>query len=225
MAERVLSTRELNRALLARQLLLERSRLPLSRALEQVAGLQSQYAPSAYVALWTRLRDFRREALTRALEQRRAVQATLMRVTIHIVSAPDYACSPRASGAGRKAWWRRVQRQQLEGLDMEVVAAPLREHLASGPRRQADLTSHRPSPPRGFRGPRGLGRGFCSTWSASHPRAPGSGDAPTCTAWPRTGSAPRAPPGPRGWSTLVRRCLGGFGPASLRDVASWAVSR
>ena len=76
MAERVLSTRELNRALLARQLLLERSSLPLTRAIERVGGLQTQYAPSAYVALWSRLRDFRREALTKALEQRRVVQAT-----------------------------------------------------------------------------------------------------------------------------------------------------
>jgi hypothetical protein len=57
--ERVLSARELNRALLARQLLLERSSLPLTRALERVAGLQTQYAPSGYVSLWTRLRDFR----------------------------------------------------------------------------------------------------------------------------------------------------------------------
>ncbi len=63
MAERVLSTRELNRALLARQLLLERSKLSLTRALERVGGLQTQYAPSAYIGLWSRLHDFRRETL------------------------------------------------------------------------------------------------------------------------------------------------------------------
>ena len=74
MAERVLTTRELNRALLARQLLLERSRLPLTGALEQVAGLQTQYAPSAYIRLWSSLADFRLDDLTRALERKRAVQ-------------------------------------------------------------------------------------------------------------------------------------------------------
>lgn len=74
MTERVLSTHELNRALLARQLLLQRSRLPLTQVLERVGGLQAQYAPSAYVGLWSRLRDFRGETLTKALELRRAVQ-------------------------------------------------------------------------------------------------------------------------------------------------------
>ena len=76
MTERVLTTRDLNRALLARQLLLDRSDLPLTAALEQVAGLQAQYAPSPYVGLWSRLRDFCRDQLTRALEDRQAVQAT-----------------------------------------------------------------------------------------------------------------------------------------------------
>src|SRR5262245_52026642 len=89
-AERVLSTRELNRALLARQLLLERSRAPLVKALEQVAGIQMQYAPSAYIALATRLERFALAELTRVLERRKAVQATLMRATIHLVSARDY---------------------------------------------------------------------------------------------------------------------------------------
>ena len=63
----VLSARRLNRALLARQLLLERSGGSIVEAVEQVGGLQTQYAPSGYVGLWTRVAGFQRDALTRAL--------------------------------------------------------------------------------------------------------------------------------------------------------------
>ena len=90
MTDRTLSRRHLNRALLARQLLLERSKLSIADAVEQVAGLQTQYAPSGYVGLWTRLAGFRRDALTAALDDRSVVQASLMRVTIHVVSAREY---------------------------------------------------------------------------------------------------------------------------------------
>src|SRR5260370_8249175 len=85
-----MTTRELNRALLARQFLLERSSLPLVPTLERVGGLQTQYAPSGYVGLWSRMRNFRRDLLTTALEQRRVIQGTLPRSTIHMVSARDY---------------------------------------------------------------------------------------------------------------------------------------
>ena len=115
MAERVLSTRELNRAVLARQLLLERSLLPIARAVERVAGLQTQYAPSAYIALWARLRDFQRDSLTRALEQRLVVQGTLMRSTIHIVSARDFVLFAPGVTQGRREWWLRVVRHQASG--------------------------------------------------------------------------------------------------------------
>ena len=137
--ERVLSTRELNRALLARQLLLERSSLPLTRALEQVAGLQAQYAPSPYVGLWSRLRDFHRDQLTRALEDRRAVQATLLRSTIHVVSAADYPPFAEAVRSTRREWWQRVSRRELDGVDLEAAAALVRERLEAGPARQAEL--------------------------------------------------------------------------------------
>ncbi|HLF68829.1 MAG TPA: crosslink repair DNA glycosylase YcaQ family protein, partial [Gaiellaceae bacterium] len=90
MAQRVLTQRELNRALLARQLLLERSRLPVPRALERLAGIQNQYAPNAYIRLWSCLEGFRRDDLTRALERRTVVQATLLRATIHVVSKRDF---------------------------------------------------------------------------------------------------------------------------------------
>lgn len=86
MSPNVLTTRHLNRALLARQLLIERSDVAIVDAIEQVGGLQTQYAPSGYVGLWSRLAGFRREELTAALEDRRVVQATLLRGTIHMVS-------------------------------------------------------------------------------------------------------------------------------------------
>src|SRR5207248_6290616 len=88
--ERTLTARDLNRALLARQFLLERSTLPLVPTLERIGGLQTQYAPSGYIGLWSRMRNFRRGALTRALEQRRVIQGSLLRSTIHMVSAHDY---------------------------------------------------------------------------------------------------------------------------------------
>src|SRR5207244_8617779 len=85
--ERVLSRRELSRALLARQLLLERRRLPVARAVERLCALQAQYSLSPYIALWSRLPGFRRGDLTRARDRRRVVRATLMRITPHGVSA------------------------------------------------------------------------------------------------------------------------------------------
>ena len=81
MAERALSVRDLNRALLARQLLLERSKLPLAKALDRIGGIQAQYSPSSYIGLWSRLEKFELGDLTRSLEQRRVVQGTLLRST------------------------------------------------------------------------------------------------------------------------------------------------
>ena len=71
---RTLTERELNRALLARQLLLERATVPVPRALELMGCLQAQYAPSMYAGLWSRVDGFRREDLTRALEEGEVVQ-------------------------------------------------------------------------------------------------------------------------------------------------------
>ena len=142
MTDRVLSTRALNRALLARQLLLERSRLTLVEALEQVAGLQTQYAPSAYIGLWSRLHDFGRSALTTALEQRHAVQATLMRGTIHIVSARDYHAFAAGVRQARRDWWRgTTRRSRLADAPLEEVAARVRSVLADGPLRRAQLVA------------------------------------------------------------------------------------
>jgi hypothetical protein len=217
--ERVLSTRELNRALLARQLLLERSGLPLSRAIEQVAGLQTQYAPSAYVALWSRLREFRRDALTRALMQRRVVQATLMRTTIHVVSARDHPLFAAGVRRARREWWLRVHRKE-KGLDMESVVAGLRAHLAGGPRRATELKELLRSD--GFPDEAWSAAGLwvdmvrvppSGTWEQRRADLYGLADE-----WLGSSDATEA----HGLEHLVRRYLGGFGPATVKDIASWA---
>ena len=95
-AIRTLTERDLNRALLARQLLLARAETTLPRALEGVGGVQAQYAPSMYIGLWSRLEGFERDDLTRALERRTVVQGTLMRAT----NPPRLGAGLLAAGGG-----------------------------------------------------------------------------------------------------------------------------
>lgn len=90
MSERVLCPAELNRATLARQLLLERAALGPVEAIERVVALQAQEPASPYVGLWSRLKDFRADQLDRAFRDRQVVKGSLFRVTLHAVSATDY---------------------------------------------------------------------------------------------------------------------------------------
>lgn len=209
-----LTTRRLNRALLARQLLLERSSLSIPDALAQVGGLQTQYAPSGYVGLWTRLADFRRDDLTGALEDRSVVQATLMRVTIHLVSASDYWLFELGVQEARREWARRVNAAGLGMDDPEGHAVELRRALADGPRSVADLG--------------GLASGFVGNvglW-VDLVRVPPSGT------WARRRAdilaladqwlGPDSVSPEDGLEHLVRAYLRGFGPAQLKDVSMWA---
>lgn len=104
MAERVLTQRDLNRATLARQLLLKRAKLPVPRALERVAGLQAQLGSAPYIGLWSRLDGFRRESLERALLSGKAARGVLMRGTVHVVSTPDYGLFAAALDVAPPGW-------------------------------------------------------------------------------------------------------------------------
>lgn len=122
-----LSARQLNRALLARQLLLERARLPIPAALDQLAGIQNQYAPNAYIRLWSCLAGFQRDDLTRAYESAAVVQGTLMRGTIHTVSAADYHPLVAAIREPRQAWSRRIHK--VDDADRAEVVERVRHCL------------------------------------------------------------------------------------------------
>ena len=91
MADRILSLRELNRATLARQLLLERRRLSAKAVIERLVGVQAQLPQSPYIGIWTRTTSFRRETLERELRRGAIVKATVMRQTLHLVTRRDYA--------------------------------------------------------------------------------------------------------------------------------------
>jgi len=89
-AERVLTLKELNRATLARQLLLERKKIGVLPAIERLAGVQAQWPPSPYIGLWSRVTNFRRESLERAVLRGEVVKPTVMRGTLHLITARDY---------------------------------------------------------------------------------------------------------------------------------------
>jgi DNA glycosylase AlkZ-like len=123
------SLRELNRTLLLRQMLLERKRVPVARAVENLIALQAQYAPSPYVALWSRVAGFRKEALTEALVDGSIVKAGSFRTTLHVMSgaefpyiASSYIESQRARSAGLgvdlAALWEAVPDEPISSADL-----------------------------------------------------------------------------------------------------------
>jgi hypothetical protein len=216
-AERTLTQRELNRALLARQLLLVRAELPIPKVLERVAGLQAQYAPSMYIGLWSRIAGFERADLTRALERRRVVQGTLMRSTIHLVSARDYWPFALGIRRSRREWWLRVHRARGDADDMEAVAERLRRRLAGGTARRDEIHE--------LLGADTVLTNRIGLW-LDLVRVPPSGTwerrradlYATAESWlgPERGSPQE------GVEHLVRRYLGGFGPATRAEIAGWA---
>ena len=94
MTDRILTLRELNRATLSRQMLLERAAISVPAAIERLVGLQAQLAVAPYVGLWTRLAGFQRDDLARPIEDHTVVKATTMRATLHLLTAEDYPALP-----------------------------------------------------------------------------------------------------------------------------------
>jgi hypothetical protein len=219
---RTLTQRELNRALLARQLLLERKRTALPRTLERMGGLQAQYAPSMYIGLWSRVQKLEREALTRALERRSVVQGTLMRATIHLVSAGDYWPFALAIRRQRREQWLRVGREGTSAREVAAAATRLRRRLADGPLDRADVGA---LVGKNRAGPASVWVNGVGLW-LDLVRVPPSGT------WERRradlyaaaedwlGPAEVTPE--EGVEHLVRRYLEGFGPASRKEIADFA---
>ncbi len=122
----ILTPRELNRATLARQMLLAPEAVSPLKAIERLAGLQAQEARPPFIGLWTRLEKFRREDLTRLLQRRKVVRATAMRATIHLMSAKDFVRLRPALQPALSSALQSVLGKHIQGLDLENLAATAR---------------------------------------------------------------------------------------------------
>ncbi|HEX6207584.1 MAG TPA: winged helix DNA-binding domain-containing protein [Actinomycetota bacterium] len=219
----VLTKRTLNRALLGRQLLLERASLSVPRAVEHLVGLQAQEPPNPYVALWSRLESFRHQDLADLLVRRRAVRLTLMRGTIHLVTARDaLAMWPVMRPQLERSFHGHLWGRSLTDLDLEELLAAGRELVEEQPRTAAQIREaiaerwpdHDETslvsavryllpmvqvPPRGVWGASGL---------------------PTLTTAERWLGRPLGK-GARP-DRMILRYLAAFGPASIADLRTWS---
>ncbi|WBB62195.1 winged helix DNA-binding domain-containing protein [Streptomyces sp. WMMC500] len=215
-----LSTRRLNRALLARQLLLDRVDMPLTDAVAHLLGLQAQAPRPPYHALAARLRGFDPAALSALLESREVVRLVTLRSTVHLHTPAD-ALTLRPFSAPALERELRTFRGRLQGVDLDRLTALTRELAEPGPvslreigdELRREWPEHDPLalkvaarillplvqvPPRGL-----WGRG---------------GQVAHATARSWLGAEPAADPDV---APLVLRYLAAFGPASVRDMQAW----
>ena len=222
--ERVLTRRDLNRALLERQFLLERKPLRAVQAVERLGGLQAQSTPIPYLSLWARLDGFERDELTKALTGRRLVKALLQRGTLHVAAPRTYwammtvrrnlaaslwpASYEARLPAARIAELARLVQVELDGRELtyKEVQALLEPHATKGVppvflwRRVQAYSDVIHVPPSGIWGYGGRG-----VYTAA------------------AGKVRGATPGPEeAFDQVVRTYLAAFGPATKQDFGQWA---
>jgi Winged helix DNA-binding domain len=223
-AERVLTRRDLNRALLARQLLLARKPLRVPKAVEQLGGLQAQYSPSPYLGLLARLDGFERAQLTTALERRAVVKALLLRGTLHLVTPRDlWAFSAARRDLGADYWPPAYERLLPKRKITEIASAAL-GGLRGGPRTFEDVRSFLEPYATEKISTTFLWRRVQGQELVVHVPPSGTwgyhGDGVYQAADAALRGGPPDPPAAR--EHLVRSYLRAFGPASAQDLAQWA---
>jgi hypothetical protein len=217
MTERVLAVRELNRALLARQLLLERRRLSVVAAIERVGPLHAQGVESTYVNLWSRIEGFRREQLARALERRRVVRGSFLRGTLHLLSSREHPLYHGALRQSRLDWLARAWKHRYDEWPLRRAERALRETTAAEPRPFAELVEA-VGGDRWLATAAGIRLGLVSTPPAGVWGFHGASPISISETW--LGTAPADPAA--GMQYLVRHYFGAFGPASIGDLCLWA---
>ncbi|MGB2571735.1 winged helix DNA-binding domain-containing protein [Micromonospora citrea] len=220
----VLDRRALNRALLARQLLLQRHDMPVVDALEHLVGLQAQEPLEPYVGLWSRLAGFQPPALAELLLSRQAVRTLLMRRTLHLVTARDCrTLRPVHQAMVVSRMWSTLRRV-LPGVDLDELAGLGRPLFEERPRRLTEAA-----------------RAVADRWPGVEPRWLGDAlstlvplvQVPPRGIWGERGAAYHTtieqwlgqalePASPHTVDALVLRYLAAYGPASSADIRAWS---
>jgi hypothetical protein len=224
-----LGARALGRAALARQFLLDRADVPVLDAVAHLCGLQAQEPQEPFTGLWSRLRAFDPTELSALLVERRVVRTHLMRRTVHLVTADDALAWRARHDAMLRQRVLGVYRRELDGIDLDELAAAGREVMADGePRSMAEI-----------------GRTLTTRWPDAGPRP--LGEAVVAALIPMVQLPPRGlwrvTAGVRNvrmasWlgreidrpamdgadpvgAALVRRYLAAYGPAASADLRAW----
>ncbi|MET7393308.1 winged helix DNA-binding domain-containing protein [Dactylosporangium sp. NPDC005572] len=223
MAMEVLDRRALNRATLARQLLLDRSAMGVPEAVEHLAGLQAQTPHSWYVGLWTRLRDFTPAGASDLLADGRLVRVAAMRSTIHLMTGRDaLAVRPLVAVVGERMWATNFGRRLTNLDDLSSIVAEGCRILAAEPLTFAEL-----------------GKRLAERWPGHDAAAMAQAvrvfetliQVPPRGQWGRSGRAlhttaaawlPGLSAEPLTVAELLLRYLGSFGPATVRDMQTWS---
>jgi hypothetical protein len=219
--DRRLTNRDLNRALLARQLLLERSDISAADAIAQVGGLQAQASVPPFVGLWTRVANFDAADLQRGIDTRQIVRATMMRHTIHFVGADDYRWLRPTIQPALDANFAAQTRKRLADVDIEPFLEAARKQFRKAPLTFAEVKELiRSLAPDGD---------IDAIAYGVRTRLPLIG-VPNESRWRFGGRAPFVPaeewlggklakPDPR---AMARRYLAAFGPATPGDATAWS---
>ncbi|WP_437291076.1 winged helix DNA-binding domain-containing protein [Sorangium sp. So ce406] len=217
-----LTRRDLNRATLARQMLLSRERATAVQGIERLIALQAQLARPPFIGLWSRLAGFRREHLVELIARREVVRAPFLRGTLHLVSAKDYLALHPIIAPVLHAGARSVLRGRAEDLDISRLVAEARAYFDEEPRTMDELRDHLAQ-----LHTEGDVRAMALMVRMHLPVV----QVPSATAWGYPGTADFAPAASwlgkpfcegEGPHALVLRYLASFGPATATDVQTWS---
>jgi hypothetical protein len=223
-ASDTLTLRQINRATLARQMLLAREKATPAKAIERLVGMQAQWPKPPFLGLWSRVQGFEREQLTALLHKRSVVRATFMRATIHLVTAKDFLALRPAIQPVLDSAMQAILKERLEGIDLAALTKQVRKMLDREPMTFAAIREEflRADPKADERA-----MGYAVRMLLPLVQVPVEGQAwafpsQACFAAAEQWLGKAVPTKAAPCDALLLRYLEGYGPASADDMRAWS---